>query len=578
MFKNLRTGVKLYLGFGTVILLALAMAGYNYVSYSDIKHSTHYAQEELYPIMKTANEMTTATIQVQQWCTDISATRGQDGYNDGLDEAEKAATQFRELQARLIQLDPTHASQLQDMTEPFDEYYETGVKMANAYIKGGPSFGNTMMEEFDGDAEHIRGLVGAYYTQVEEQFNEGMESIEEKTIAATQLGTTLAILSLIIGAAIAFFIARVITKPVIDLAKIAEEVAVGNVNQTITYQSRDEIGQLSETFRRLVDYMKELATAADAIASNDLTVDIAPKSEEDALGNAFKTMTTNLTGMVRQLGDNATQLVSAATEVASSAEQMSKGANDQTEQVGQVSAAIEEMTATIVESSKNAGEATDGARGASETANVGGQIVNETIQGMQRIADVVRESAESIGKLAKSADQIGEIIGVIDDIADQTNLLALNAAIEAARAGEQGRGFADVADEVRKLAERTGKATGEITGMIKGIQDETSEAVQSMETGINEVDTGREMADKAGNSLNEIVNVSQRVMDMIQQIATASEEQSVAAEQISKNVENVASIARESSSGAEQSATAAEELNRQAEGLQQMVGQFKVNA
>ncbi len=101
----------------------------------------------------------------------------------------------------------------------------------------------------------------------------------------------------------------------------------------------------------------------------------------------------------------------------------------------------------------------------------------QTIEGMNRIAQVVQESAKTIQELAKSSDQIGEIIGVIDDIADQTNLLALNAAIEAARAGEQGRGFAVVADEVRKLAERTTKATKEITDMIKGIQNDTKGAV-----------------------------------------------------------------------------------------------------
>ena len=196
---------------------------------------------------------------------------------------------------------------------------------------------------------------------------------------------------------------------------------------------------------------------------------------------------------------------------------------------------------------------------------------------MQKIADVVRESGESIGKLSKSADQIGEIISVIDDIADQTNLLALNAAIEAARAGEQGRGFAVVADEVRKLAERTGKATTEISGMIKSIQNETAEAVKGMEAGTTEVEQGRELADKAGNSLNEIVNMSQRVMDMIQQIATATEEQSSAAEEISKNIEHISTVTEENAKGAEQSAAAAEQLNRQAEGLKQIVSEYKVN-
>ena len=359
------------------------------------------------------------------------------------------------------------------------------------------------------------------------------------------------------------------------------------------------IHKVVDLTRKMNEEFNQFVEVVDAISSNDLTRQVKQSeiekigsnsrdeigmlvqaveetiSAKNQVGTSLNRMTSNLNQMVRQLSLNAAQLVSTANEIASSSEQMSKGAQDQSNQVGSVSTAIEEMLATIVESSKNAADATDASRNASNTASAGGEVVGDTISGMQKIAGVVRESAQSIGKLAQSADEIGAIIKVIDDIADQTNLLALNAAIEAARAGEQGRGFAVVADEVRKLAERTGKATGEITQMIKGIQQETVEAVQSMQTGIDEVDRGRQLADKAGGSLNEIVVMSQRVMDMIQQIATAAEEQSSAAEQISKNIEHISSVTRETASGAQQSAAAAEELNRQAEALKTIVGQFK---
>ena len=401
--------------------------------------------------------------------------------------------------------------------------------------------------------------------------------MENAETTAITMAISFVVGAILIGVFVAFIIARGISKPVSEMAFIAQEISTGDINHNIELHSKDEIGALAGDFRKLIDYMKELSGAAESIAANDLTISIEPKAEKDVLGTAFKTMIANLSTMIRQLTDNATELVSAATEISSSAEQISRGSQGQMEQVTQVTSAVEEMTATIVESSKNAADATDGAKGAADQATDGGQIVNETIQGMQRIAEVVRESSDSIGKLAKSAEEIGQVIGVIDEIADQTNLLALNAAIEAARAGEHGRGFAVVADEVRKLAERSGKATGEIADMIKGIQQGTEESVQSMEVGIKEVDKGRELSDKAGNSLTEIVNMNQRVMDMIQQIATASEEQSSAAEQISRNIESVASITKESAAGAEQAATAAEELNRQAEGLKNMVGQFKIN-
>ncbi|MFZ1683083.1 MAG: methyl-accepting chemotaxis protein [Candidatus Zixiibacteriota bacterium] len=415
-------------------------------------------------------------------------------------------------------------------------------------------------------------VIGAC-ADVRKNLNEQMDQVQNSSIA---MATAFAISAILLGILVAFFISRGISRPIAQMSKVAESIAVGDVGHNIDIKQKDEVGQLAASFQSLIEYMKGLSSAAERIASNDLTVIVEPKSDRDVLGKSFKTMVANLSGMIRQLGENARELVSAATEIASSSEQMSKGAKDQSDQVNQVSTAVEEMTATIVESSRNAGDASTAAKGAADTATTGGQIVNESIQAMQKISQTVRQSADSIAKLANSADQIGEIIGVIDDIADQTNLLALNAAIEAARAGEQGRGFAVVADEVRKLAERTGKATGEITDMIKGIQKETSEAVHSMEAGIKVVDQGRELADQAGSSLTEIVAMAQRVTDMIQQMATAAEEQSAASEQIAKNVEHISGVTKETATGAEQSAAAAEELSRQADGLQVMVSKFRL--
>jgi methyl-accepting chemotaxis protein len=388
----------------------------------------------------------------------------------------------------------------------------------------------------------------------------------------------LVIFSLIAGGLISFVIARAVSRPITAIAKIADDISMGDIQHNIDFQSQDETGKLADSFRGLIDYMKSLADAAERIAANDLTVTVEPKSSKDVLGNSFKTMVTNLTGVIRQLTDNSTQLVSAATEIASSSEKMARGSQEQTGQTVQVSSAVEEMTATIVESSKNAVEAANQAKEAANAARTGNLVVSQTIEGMNRIARVVQDSANTVQELAKSSDKIGEIIGVIDDIADQTNLLALNAAIEAARAGEQGRGFAVVADEVRKLAERTGKATKEITDMIKGIQNDTKGAVTSMEQGISEVQQGRDLADKAGESLNQIAGFAQKVMDMVQQIATAAEQQSAASEQIARSVEGIARVTKENAAGVEQSATAAEELNRQAEGMQKMVSSFKTNA
>ncbi|MCK5126685.1 MAG: Cache 3/Cache 2 fusion domain-containing protein [candidate division Zixibacteria bacterium] len=404
--------------------------------------------------------------------------------------------------------------------------------------------------------------------------------LDEFTAPITGLQRAILIVSFIcLFASLGFgyFLARSIIQPIVKLVGVAEAVSIGDINNEIDVKSKDEVGMLAQSFKDMIDYLKETATIAEKIANNDLTSQVNVRSENDVMGNAFQRMTDHLGKMIFQIRENSDQLASAATEIASASEEMAQGASSQNEQSAQVSTAIEEMTATILESSKNANEAREASENAANTANDGQSIVGETISGMVRIAKSASDSGTIVNELASATDKIGEIISVIDDIADQTNLLALNAAIEAARAGEQGRGFAVVADEVRKLAERTGKATGEITDMIKGIQTDSERAVSSMEEAGKLVENGKEMADRAGGSLAEINTVSSRVMDMIVQIATATDEQSAAAEQISKNMEHISTISRETATGAEESAAAAGQLSRQAEGMQEIIGRFKVS-
>ncbi len=384
----------------------------------------------------------------------------------------------------------------------------------------------------------------------------------------------LAIVALSIG--IVVFFQRMISRPIVQLAEAANGIAVGDINQKIDYESQDEIGKLYGAFRNLRSYIKDLAGAAERIAANDLTVTVVPRSEKDVLSISFQSMIGSLTRMVGQLRTSATEMVSAATQISASATHMLKGAKEQAQQISEVSSSIEEISHTIMASAENVQVATTASKTASETAGSGGRLVDDTIRGMEKIEAVVRESAKTISKLSQSSQQIGQIVNVINDIADQTNLLALNAAIEAARAGEQGRGFAVVADEVRKLAERTGKATGEIVQMVRSIQDETVEAVESVKTGLQDVDKGRELANRAGENLQEIVNMTHQVMGMIQQIALAANEQSSAAEEISRNIGDISSVTKETATGAEQSSAAAAQLSQQAESLRTMVEQFKL--
>ena len=195
---------------------------------------------------------------------------------------------------------------------------------------------------------------------------------------------------------------------------------------------------------------------------------------------------------------------------------------------------------------------------------------------MNRIAGRVTETAQTIVSLGTRSDQIGEIVGTIQDIADQTNLLALNAAIEAARAGEQGRGFAVVADEVRLLATRTTKATFEIGEMITKIQKEIKSAVSAMQDGVIEVENGTVETAKSGQALQNILAQINAVSMQVNHVAASVENQSATSSEISNNMQQITEVIHETATGAQESAREANQLTNLAEELQHLMRQFKL--
>ncbi len=322
---------------------------------------------------------------------------------------------------------------------------------------------------------------------------------------------------------------------------------------------------------------KVLATLT-SVSGGDLTVhcDVETKDEMGLLAQEVNSMCKKLGKIINQVAQNSTQVASAATQLYSTSEQMATGAEEVANQAGTVATAGEEMTATSTEIAQNCTMAFQGSQQANDAAVSGAAVVQESVAVMNRIAERVKTSAKTVESLGARSDQIGEIVGTIEDIADQTNLLALNAAIEAARAGEQGRGFAVVADEVRALAERTTKATKEIGQMIKAIQQETKGAVHAMDEGVHEVEKGTSEAARSGEALKAILIQINSVTAQVSQIATAAEEQTATTTEISNNIQQITEVVQETAKGAQESATAASQLARLAEELQRLVGQFKL--
>jgi methyl-accepting chemotaxis protein len=249
--------------------------------------------------------------------------------------------------------------------------------------------------------------------------------------------------------------------------------------------------------------------------------------------------------VIGTVSQTSSTLAGSAESMRSASEQIHRRIDQQSQQTQQAATAMAQMSISIAEVSRHTQSAAETARDAAQTAHEGGDIVKRVLGSMQSIASAVTETSETVGLLGEDSRRISQIVTVIDDIAKKTNLLALNAAIEAARAGEQGRGFAVVAGEVRRLAESTAKATGEIGGMIQGIQQRTRTAVASMESGIETVSAGVTTTNQAGDALERIIGMAERVDRMIAQIAIAASQQSAAATQSSSSLDAIHTLSSE---------------------------------
>jgi methyl-accepting chemotaxis protein len=392
---------------------------------------------------------------------------------------------------------------------------------------------NSLKPNYASHRLQVDRLVQLVDRQCKQAEQTAKESLTNSYIAIFLAGALITLLT----AALSFFITRSITVPLSRCVAIADHLATGDLTDDIEIHSQDETGHLMAAMRNMVQ---------------------------------------NLRGLVQGTVEISGNIAAASVQLTATARHIAAGAQEVAGQTDQVATASEEMSHTSRDIAQNCSLAAESSRHSSATATEGAAVVRETIEGMARIADRVKQTAQVVDNLGSRSDQIGAIIGTIEDIADQTNLLALNAAIEAARAGEQGRGFAVVADEVRALAERTTRATQEIGTMIKAIQRETKEAVGSMEDGVQQVEQGAQASRRSGEALQSILSQIDHVTEQINQIATAAEEQTATTGEITSNVQQVSAVVQDSARGAQETSAAAGQLAQQAQQLQGLVAAFKL--
>jgi methyl-accepting chemotaxis protein len=540
MLSNLKIGTRLTLGFLVMLLFLIVIAVIAMTSFSEINKKVDVMTDNKYPKTVMLNDMKDRINVIAR------AIRNAIILSDPAEEKKelgRIVTEREEIENISEKLDKVvvnsegkaHLKEVKDHCAAYIVVQNEIIGMINSGKKA--EAGQALIQK-------LRPVQKTYFESIAKMLDFLSKDLQkagddvEKTYKAAQFEMILALaFSVIAAALIGFFTTRSITVPLGQAVKVNREIADGDLSVSVTVDRRDEIGQLNESAKLMVD---------------------------------------NLRRIITHLSDTSAQVASASIQLHATSDQLAAASEEVAAQSGTVATAGEEMSATSGDIAQNCNQAAEASKLASSVAMEGAGVVKKTVEVMERIAQKVQSSARTVESLGVRSDQIGEIVGTIEDIADQTNLLALNAAIEAARAGEQGRGFAVVADEVRALAERTTKATKEISDMIKNIQSETRGAVVIMDEGVREVEAGTEEAGRSGAALQEILDQINAVTMQVSQIATAAEEQTATTSEISNNIMQMSEVVQQTARGAQDSSEAASGLAKLAEVLKGIVGQFKL--
>jgi methyl-accepting chemotaxis protein len=522
----------------TIVAICVAIPLGTYIGLKAIGNEliAYEAQQEE---ISLSQELQLQAANIWQFMTDASLTRERDSIDKEAKAAFDKSQQILNKLAELNKNDPDDLKKVQALQAALPIMWQKGSIMFDAYGRSHAE-GNAAMAEYDKACDRVLGDSAEFTALSKKLGKERRASITAGLATVTTRVSASGTLATLIGLFVVFimlFLRRSITHQLQTIVEEVDSIAAGNLQRQFDTHGNDEISRVSRAVNQLIGELRTIITRIVETASQVATA-------------------------AQQLDGTSRRIVSGSAEVAAES--------------STIATASEEMAATSGDIARNCQMAADSAQSASASASRGADVVASTVGVMAQIAERVEVSARTVESLGARSDQIGAIIGTIEDIADQTNLLALNAAIEAARAGEQGRGFAVVADEVRALAERTTKATREIGEMIKTIQSETKEAVIAMEQGVNQVESGTAEAAKSGEALKDILEQINTVNLQVSQIATAAEQQTATTSEISGNMHKIMQEVDNTSHGAEESAAAAAQLSSNAGELQRLVQFFKL--
>ncbi|HUS23947.1 MAG TPA: methyl-accepting chemotaxis protein [Candidatus Binatia bacterium] len=501
----------------------------------------------------------------------VDALREQTGRADWL-SLQLAASLQKAFAAR-----PDLAARLGATGDAAGGVVHDGLRLAQTLAAGGDVRlgAGAYFDSLTASVDAIYDADGAIFLALQDVLRERIARLQARlraTLVAAGAG-------LLLAALIALYISRDITRPLRRVMRVADEIADGDLSVNVTPERRsDEIGVMSQSFDRMVAFLREMVHVTEQIAAGNLAVQVKPQSARDVIGSALSDMVRSLAALVGQVQKSGIQVAGSVNQIAATSKQQQATASEIAATTLQIGATSKEIAVTSRELLSTVGDVARVAEQSAQLAGAGQTGLAQMGQTMRQVVDAASAINAKLAVLNEKAGNIGQVITTISKVADQTNLLSLNAAIEAEKAGEYGRGFSVVATEIRRLADQTAVATYDIEQMVKEIQSAVSAGVMGMDKFSEEVRRGMHDMQEVGEQLSQIIQQVQALAPRFEQVNEGMQAQSTGAEQITQALTQLNEAAQQTVESLRQSTQAIDGLNEVSGGLRSGVSRFRLLA